>query len=766
MSGPVTQTPTKSASKPAFQPFFRTGTPSGKASPGLSTQQKSVGTPSGLAAQQKAIRQDRTAAQSLVSGKSQKPLGRWARAKRWVKEKLLRGMCKAAGIDPGKLLMLARAAGAAAWRIYRHPLDFARTLSQAVVGGFRAFGRNIWTHLKAGLVGWLTGALSQAGLQLPARFDALGIFSLVAQILNLTPDALEQRARKKIGDKAVDRIKAAVGLFAKLRKEGVAGLWKELKGFLGGLRGQVMGAIRSWVVTRVVTAAVEKVASMFTPASALVQLVKTAAQVVSFLLDNVGRLAGLFMAVARTVVDLAHGRVAKSVKAIEGVLARMLPLAIGLLARLMKLGGLPEKIKAVLKTVRDKVDAALSKLWTKLVQLAKRLKPSKRKEVKGEGDVTKAERKSHERWAKAMVKALKAPPKEKGGKGMSFAAFHANRMKLAEAQKQKYQPKVRKGIKVGVDFLSVEKDKGDNDVDFTVWIRPNSTKVTGAANQPSDLVPGSVGETTVDTEQANHAAVKLNLPCDGRVPKEDQSEAVRSRVVMQSLARHHFRWLFKAKIKGSKKKLGHAVMSRNLGRESIKKDMRVFGESVVERATTWLGKRLSKKKTKNKVATLDQIVNRGVYRNKGTTTMAVNGREYMLDKGSNPKSKVLRPAHCFAVGGSHVWGSMSYEQWANLARLSRFGYHSDYSNKVQRAIHGENKENWDLRLRSTRMILAVLGDTRKGKKGKPLFLFQTDDHRKALLDTWKGHPNFGMVTGIEYKTLRTAIKNAGSSGSP
>ncbi len=70
--------------------------------------------------------------------------------------------------------------------IIENPIGFIGNLVNSVKRGFQQFASNILTHLRAGLIGWLFGALAGAGLQPPERFDLRGIVSLVMQILGLT----------------------------------------------------------------------------------------------------------------------------------------------------------------------------------------------------------------------------------------------------------------------------------------------------------------------------------------------------------------------------------------------------------------------------------------------------------------------------------------------------------------------------------------------------------------------------------------------------
>jgi hypothetical protein len=100
-------------------------------------------------------------------------------------------------VAPGAMPFIRRA-GAAFQQILRNPVGFVGNLVRAGVQGFRQFSGNILTHLRAGLVGWLTGALT--GLTLPAQWDFRGILSLVLQVLGLTWQNVRGRLVRVLGN--------------------------------------------------------------------------------------------------------------------------------------------------------------------------------------------------------------------------------------------------------------------------------------------------------------------------------------------------------------------------------------------------------------------------------------------------------------------------------------------------------------------------------------------------------------------------------------
>src|SRR3970282_1336205 len=65
--------------------------------------------------------------------------------------------------------------------IIAHPIRFLGNLVSGVMLGLKNFMSKIGTYLLKGIMDWLFGALSGAGLKLPDKFDLPGIISIVLQ---------------------------------------------------------------------------------------------------------------------------------------------------------------------------------------------------------------------------------------------------------------------------------------------------------------------------------------------------------------------------------------------------------------------------------------------------------------------------------------------------------------------------------------------------------------------------------------------------------
>jgi len=266
--------------------------------------------------------------------------------------------------------MLSRAAGAIDM-IIQDPIGFLGNLIEGVKMGFMQFVSNIGAHLKAGLLEWLTGALGSAGITLPETFDLQGIFSLVLQILGLTYKNIRAQIVEALGSKGeqiVSALETAWDVLQIIRTEGLAGLWEYVKDKIGDLKTMVLEQIKDMVITQVIKAGVDWLIGVLGgPAGAFVKAVQGIIRVVTWFVENAGKVAALVNSVINSVTDIAAGNLSSAANFIENSLARALPMVISFLADLLGLGGIADKVKDIVGAVRAQVNKGIQ--W--LIEQAK-----------------------------------------------------------------------------------------------------------------------------------------------------------------------------------------------------------------------------------------------------------------------------------------------------------------------------------------------------------------------------------------------------------
>ena len=293
--------------------------------------------------------------------------GNWA----LVGKMILDGILNALGIDPAAFYALIGKAEDSIEKIIENPGAFVGHLIDAVKLGFKQFGAHFWTHLKDGIVQWLFGTFAQAGITMPASFDIAGIFDLCCQVLGLTWPRLRGKVVKVIGEKNTERLEFVAKYIQALVTGGFAGLWQQIQQDMSGLWDMVIGGVKDWLIQSVVMAAIEKIATMWNPAGAIFELIKTAWNLYQWVRENAQRIFGLVQAVVDSISNIVAGNISGAANFIEASLAKLIPVAISLFADLLGLGGLADKIRSIIEKVQTKVDHAIDALIERVMKMFK-----------------------------------------------------------------------------------------------------------------------------------------------------------------------------------------------------------------------------------------------------------------------------------------------------------------------------------------------------------------------------------------------------------
>ena len=272
-----------------------------------------------------------------------------------------------------KMMAVLRKGADAIKLIIADPIGFLGNLLSAIKQGFSQFVSNIWTHLKAGFMKWLFGALADAGIEIPTDLTLPSILKLVLGVLGITYERMRAKAVKLIGERAVKFIEKVADYIKTLITGGFAALWDKVKEDLGNLKEMVIDAIQDWLITTIVKKAVAKIATMFNPVGAIVQAILAIVDVVIFIVEKASQILEFITAVVESISAIAMGQIAGAANWIERALGNMIPLLIGFLAQLLGLGGISKKIKEFITKIQDKVDKAIDKGIAKIVAFVKGL---------------------------------------------------------------------------------------------------------------------------------------------------------------------------------------------------------------------------------------------------------------------------------------------------------------------------------------------------------------------------------------------------------
>lgn len=287
----------------------------------------------------------------------------------------IEGACEIAGIDPKPVFDFLDRAGKAIRAILKDPVGFIKKLFGAVGDGISSFFKNIKKHLIEGVIGWLTGALSEVNLTGPFEFTAKGILRIVMEILGLTYANIKARVIKKLpaAEKVFDLVEKGYALIKRLIDEGPGALWEEIKEKISSLKDTVMGAIKNWLITTVIKEGIVWLLSLTNPASAIVKAIKLLYDLVMFLIERYQQIKDFILTVYDAVSAIAAGNFTKVVTSVENALAKLVPVLISLLASLAGLGGIAKQVKKVIETVTKPINKAIDWVVDKIVAFARKI---------------------------------------------------------------------------------------------------------------------------------------------------------------------------------------------------------------------------------------------------------------------------------------------------------------------------------------------------------------------------------------------------------
>jgi hypothetical protein len=299
--------------------------------------------------------------------------------------------------------VLAKAA-AAVKKIIKDPIGFLRNLIAGVKQGLQRFVGNIASHLQKGLMGWLFGALGEAGLEIPEKLDLRGIIGLALQVLGVTYAFFRKRAVALLGEPVVHRLEQVAEVFKVLVTEGAAGLWRFIADKVGDIKSMVVDGIMSFVRNSIIVAGLTWVLSLLNPASAFVKACKLIYDIIMFFVERGSQIMALVNAVIGSVQAIAAGAIGVAAAAVENALARAVPVAISFLASLLGLTGVGKAVRKII----EKAQAPIGKAMDWLIHQAAKLIKKAGKSV-GQAGVPKdpkARLRLAGRSAKTIVRAL------------------------------------------------------------------------------------------------------------------------------------------------------------------------------------------------------------------------------------------------------------------------------------------------------------------------------------------------------------------------
>ncbi|MDD3354217.1 DUF4157 domain-containing protein [Zoogloea sp.] len=275
-------------------------------------------------------------------------------------------------VAPSVTPYLRRAAGALR-TIIANPAGFIRNLVRAASTGLRQFAGRFLNHLRAGLLGWLTGTLNGANLHVPRSFTLPEIVKFVLSVLGLSWQHLRGKLVRVVGEPAVTAMETGFNMVVTLVRQGPAAAWERIQESLSNLREMVMEQIMTFVRNTIVTAAITRLVASLNPAGAFIQAILAIYTTVTFLVERLRQIAQVGASLIDSLAAIASGAVTAAANRVEQTMAGLLTLVISFLARLMGLGRISDAVTQLIQGIRGPIDRALDRVVDWIVTQARRL---------------------------------------------------------------------------------------------------------------------------------------------------------------------------------------------------------------------------------------------------------------------------------------------------------------------------------------------------------------------------------------------------------
>jgi hypothetical protein len=289
----------------------------------------------------------------------------------WVGKSLLKVLeIVVNAVSPGAWAYIQKI-GAALKSVLMNPLPFVGNLAKAAKQGFQNFASNIGTHLKAGLIDWLTGSLP--GIYIPKAFELSEIVKFALSVLALTWQNVRAKLVKVVGEPVVKALEAGFDIVVTLVTQGPAAAWDKIKDQLANLKDMVIGGITDFVIDMVEKKAVPKLVALLIPGAGFVSAIMSIYDIVMVFVNKIATIKEAVTAFVDSIVNIAAGAIGTAAAKVESVFVKLLSLAINFLAGFAGIGKVADKILAVIAKVRAPIEKALDWLVNWIVTAAKKL---------------------------------------------------------------------------------------------------------------------------------------------------------------------------------------------------------------------------------------------------------------------------------------------------------------------------------------------------------------------------------------------------------
>ncbi|MCP4074616.1 MAG: hypothetical protein GY744_00345, partial [Gammaproteobacteria bacterium] len=255
--------------------------------------------------------------------------------------------------------------------IVEDPIAFAKNLGAALKDGFNLFRKNLVTHLSKALAKVVFGPLK---INPPEKITFSSMVGLVMQVLDLTyKTGIRPKLVKRLGEKRISLVEKSIAIIQEVNDKGIVVLWDKLKLFMGNLKDLVIDKLKEWLITRVVITAITKLAKFLVPGGAVVEAITSIYAMFKVFLDRWEQIETVFTSIFSSISKIVAGKTDDAAKFIDRILGKGLSLLLGFFFNWLGLGGIATKVREIIKSIKERIHAALDRLVGYIIKLIGKL---------------------------------------------------------------------------------------------------------------------------------------------------------------------------------------------------------------------------------------------------------------------------------------------------------------------------------------------------------------------------------------------------------
>ncbi len=288
---------------------------------------------------------------------------------------IIEGLLELLGIPPAAFWAVVAKIKKVIGEIADDPMKFANNLMKGLAMGFGQFFDNIGTHLLKGFLSWLTGGLSDVGVQLPKDLSLKSIITFFLQLMGITWPRIRKVLAKHVGEKNVALLEKVYQLVSFLIEKGPEGIYEMIKEKLDPqtIVDQVVSMAVDYLISAVVKAATARILMLFNPVGAIVQALEAIYRVLKWIFQNAARIFTLIETVVNGIADILAGSLGGFANAVEKALGMLIPPVIGFIADYLNFGDLPDTIAKKIKSFQDWIMSLVEKALVWMIEKGKAL---------------------------------------------------------------------------------------------------------------------------------------------------------------------------------------------------------------------------------------------------------------------------------------------------------------------------------------------------------------------------------------------------------